>query len=54
MRRVCWLLIGLAALAFVMGTLLAFTGQPFLLPPVGYWRGAGPREPDPMPAEKKL
>ena len=40
MRNVCWLLIALAAVAFVVGTTLAFTGQPFLLPPVGYWRGA--------------
>ena len=40
MRSLCWVLIGLAALAFVVGTALAFSGQPFLLPPVGYWRGA--------------
>ena len=41
MRNVCWLLIVLAALAFVVGTALAFAGQhTFLLPPVGYWRGA--------------
>lgn len=40
MRNICWLLIGLAALAFSVGTVLAFKAQPFLLPPVGYWRGA--------------
>ena len=40
MRNLCWLLIGLAAIAFACGTALAFTGRPFLLPPVGYWRGA--------------
>ena len=40
MRSVCWLLIGLAALAFCVGTLTAFTHQQFLLEPVGYWRGA--------------
>src|SRR5712692_11309731 len=40
MRNLCWLLIGLAALAFGVGTALAFSGHPFLLPPVGYWRGA--------------
>ena len=40
MRNVCWLLIGLAAVAFACGTALAFTGSTFHLPPVGYWRGA--------------
>ena len=40
MRNVCWLLIGLAALAFVVGTVTAFGHQVFLLEPVGYWRGA--------------
>ncbi len=40
MRNLCWLLIGVAALAFVVGTAIAFTHQTFLLPPVGYWRGA--------------
>ena len=40
MRNICWLLIGLAALAFASGTVLAFTGSQFMLPPVGYWRGA--------------
>jgi uncharacterized membrane protein len=40
MRNLCWLLIGLAALAFAVGTALAFSGTTFLIPPVGYWRGA--------------
>jgi uncharacterized membrane protein len=40
MRTVCWLLIGLAALAFSVGTAIAFTHSVFLLEPVGYWRGA--------------
>ena len=40
MRVVCWLLIGLAALAFATGTAIAFTHQVFLLEPVGFWRGA--------------
>jgi hypothetical protein len=40
MRTVCWVLIGLAALAFATGTAIAFSHQTFLLEPVGYWRGA--------------
>jgi len=40
MRNLCWLLIGLAAAAFGVGTATAFTHQEFLLQPVGYWRGA--------------
>ena len=40
MRSICWLLIGLAALAFAIGTAIAFTHQVFLLEPVGFWRGA--------------
>jgi uncharacterized membrane protein len=40
MRNLCWTLIGLAALAFVVGTANAFTHQAFLIEPVGYWRGA--------------
>ena len=40
MRTACWLLIGLAALAFTVGTTIAFRHQVFLLEPVGYWRGA--------------
>jgi len=34
------MLIGLAAAAFVVGTATAFAHTPFLLEPVGYWRGA--------------
>jgi uncharacterized membrane protein len=40
MRNLCWTLIGLAVLAFAVGTLLAFTRTTFALEPVGYWRGA--------------
>jgi uncharacterized membrane protein len=40
MRTLCWVLIGLAALAFATGTVLAFTHAEFGIPPVGYWRGA--------------
>ena len=40
MRGLCWLLIGLAALAFCVGTFAAFTHQVILLEPVGFWRGA--------------
>ena len=40
MRTLCWLLIGLAALAFSVGTAAAFTHQVILLEPVGFWRGA--------------
>ncbi|MBI3493230.1 MAG: hypothetical protein HY047_15840 [Acidobacteria bacterium] len=40
MKNLCWLLIGLAALAFCVGTVTAFAHTEFLLPPVGYWRGA--------------
>jgi hypothetical protein len=40
MRSLCWLLIVLAAAAFGVGAALAFRGGAFLLPPVGYWRGA--------------
>jgi hypothetical protein len=40
MKNLCWMLIGLAALAFVVGTYLAFTGRNYLLAPQGYWRGA--------------
>ena len=40
MRGLCWTLIGLAALAFVVGTMTAFTHRVFLLEPVGFWRGA--------------
>jgi hypothetical protein len=40
MKNACWTLIGLAALAFVVGTYLAFTSKTYILPPQGYWRGA--------------
>ncbi len=43
MKSFCWLLIILAAVAFVIGTVLALTGGPtarFVLNPVGFWRGA--------------
>ena len=40
MKNLCWLLIGLAALAFGIGTATAFMHQTFMLEPVGYWRGA--------------
>ena len=40
MKNICWALIGLGALAFLVGTYTAFTGQNFLLAPQGYWRGA--------------
>ena len=40
MRNLCWLLIVVAAVAFGVGTAIAFTHREFLLPPVGYWRGA--------------
>jgi uncharacterized membrane protein len=40
MRNLCWLLIGLAALAFTVGTVVAFSHTTFLLEPVGFWRGA--------------
>ncbi len=40
MRGLCWTLIVVAALAFVVGTATAFAHARFLLEPVGYWRGA--------------
>jgi hypothetical protein len=40
MRTVCWALIGVAAVAFAVGTANAFMHTKFLLEPVGYWRGA--------------
>ena len=40
MRTLCWVLIGLAALAFSVGTATAFSHSAFLLEPVGFWRGA--------------
>jgi hypothetical protein len=40
MRTFCWLLIGVAGVAFAVGTATAFAHSTFLLEPVGYWRGA--------------
>ena len=40
MKNICWALIVLAAVAFAMGTWLAFTKGSFVLQPVGFWRGA--------------
>jgi hypothetical protein len=40
MKNVCWALIGLAGLAFIVGACLAFMNTQYLLAPVGYWRGA--------------
>ena len=40
MKNVCWTLIGLAVLAFVIGASLAFRNTQYVLQPVGYWRGA--------------
>jgi hypothetical protein len=40
MRAICWLLIGLAVLAFCVGTFAAFGHRVILLEPVGFWRGA--------------
>jgi hypothetical protein len=40
MRGLCWALIGVAAVAFGVGTFAAFTHQAILLEPVGFWRGA--------------
>ena len=40
MRNLCWALIALAAAAFSIGTVAAFSHTVFLLEPVGYWRGA--------------
>jgi hypothetical protein len=41
MKTLCWALILLAALAFAIGTILAFSGgQMYLIRPEGYWRGA--------------
>jgi hypothetical protein len=40
MHTLSWLLILLAAAAFVVGSVLAFTHGVLGIPPVGYWRGA--------------
>lgn len=40
MTSFCWLLIGLAALAYIVGAILAFSHGTFILAPFAYWRGA--------------
>jgi hypothetical protein len=40
MKNICWTLILLAALAFLMGTYGAFTKTTNILEPVAFWRGA--------------
>ncbi len=40
MKSACWILVVLAAVAFVVGAVLAFGHSTFLLQPQGYWRGA--------------
>ncbi len=40
MKSACWILFVLAAVAFVVGAILAFGHRAFLLEPQGYWRGA--------------
>ena len=40
MKNLCWSLIGLAGVSFVIGAYLAFTKTVFMLEPVGFWRGA--------------
>jgi hypothetical protein len=40
MKNACWVLIIVAAVAFVVGALLAFGSATWLLTPPGYWRGA--------------
>ncbi len=40
MKSACWILIVVAAVAFVVGAILAFGHTTFLLEPQGYWRGA--------------
>lgn len=40
MKNLCWSLIILGAVAFLVGAILAFSGRTFLLSPPGYWRGA--------------
>jgi len=40
MRSICSALIGLAAVAFAVGTATAFTHRALMLEPVGVWRGA--------------
>jgi hypothetical protein len=40
MRNACWTLIALAALAFIVGAVLSFSGRIFLVAPQAYWRGS--------------
>lgn len=40
MNNLCWALIFLAAIAYAVGAVLAFSHQVFLLAPEGYWRGS--------------
>ncbi|MBN2134765.1 MAG: hypothetical protein JW737_03460 [Acidobacteria bacterium] len=39
MRNFVLLLIVAAAIAFIVGSITAFLGNIFLIPPAGYWRG---------------
>ena len=39
MKNICWTLILLAAVSFLIGTYIAFAKTMFMLGPVGYWRG---------------
>ena len=40
MKNLLWILFLLGVLAFVIGTILAFSGKTWILAPQGYWRGA--------------
>ncbi|MEJ5167080.1 MAG: hypothetical protein WHV67_08660 [Thermoanaerobaculia bacterium] len=40
MRVLIWILFFLGILALLIGTILAFTANTFILAPQGYWRGA--------------
>lgn len=40
MKNICWTLILLATLSFIVGAYAAFNKTTFVLEPVGYWRGA--------------
>ena len=40
MKLFLQLLLTLGLLAFIVGSILAFTGKTFLISPQGYWRGA--------------
>ena len=39
MRNLVLTLIVFAAIAFLVGSITAFLGNIFLIPPAGYWRG---------------